>query len=172
MLILCLSSRCEQQIWLNSRQASLLESIKASEVIYCHGIWPPLLLVAAAIAYRQSKPYLVSVHGLLSPWAVRKSRVKKWIARTFFGVTSYLERAGAVIFGTRGEHHSSRDFGVTFEPAYIPNGASDKVEKAPPTENERARLFTIAPKLPTGKTDIILFSYPPQKRSGHADRRI
>lgn len=145
-------------VWRHPRNDILRKCIGAADVVHCHGIWSPLFLVVADLAYRSSKPYLVSVHGLLSPWAVRKSRLKKWIARKFFGVTPYLERASAVIFGTRGEHISSADFGANFNAVYIPNGTSNQVSIGPPSEIQRASLLKIAPAIADWKKLILFYS--------------
>lgn len=143
-------------IWFGEREGRLQDSIDAADVVHCHGIWSPLLLIAADSARRSSKPYLVSVHGLLSPWAMRKSPLKKWIARVFFGISAYLEQADSVIFGTRGEHLASANLCANFEPVYIPNGASVQTGRKPVTEAEQARLREVAPAT-AGWQKLILF---------------
>ena len=59
-------------IWLNSRQASLLESIKASEVIHCHGISAPFAFGRGG--YRL--PTVKTLSGLCSRVAVAMGRAQ------------------------------------------------------------------------------------------------
>ncbi len=59
----------------------------APDVLHLHGLftWPSA--VTAAWARRTGRPTVVSSHGMLEPWALGRSRVKKWV------FTRMVERA-------------------------------------------------------------------------------
>jgi glycosyltransferase involved in cell wall biosynthesis len=115
-----------------------------------------LLLAAARIAERHDKPYFVSVHGSLSPWAMRKSRLKKRLTRALFGVGRYFERARGVIFGTHGEYEVSALRGTRLRPVFVPNGVSFETGSRPVTPEDRDWLIAAAPAV-EGWSRIVLF---------------
>ncbi|RQS69238.1 glycosyltransferase [Burkholderia sp. Bp8963] len=51
-----------------------------ADVIHTHGIWMHPSADVIAWHRRQSKPYIISPHGMLDPWILNRSRLKKWIA--------------------------------------------------------------------------------------------
>ncbi|MGH8647388.1 MAG: glycosyltransferase [Gammaproteobacteria bacterium] len=50
------------------------------QVFHLHGVWEPMLLAAASFAHRSGKPYVVMPHGMLDPYSLTRSRLKKKIA--------------------------------------------------------------------------------------------
>jgi glycosyltransferase involved in cell wall biosynthesis len=48
--------------------SSLLQAVKQADVIHLHGIWMWIQWAAASAARQQSKPFVLSVHGMLEPW--------------------------------------------------------------------------------------------------------
>lgn len=58
----------------------LADLASAVEVLHLHGVWDPILKVAADAARLASRPYAVQPHGMLDPWSLRQSAVKKRIA--------------------------------------------------------------------------------------------
>ena len=144
------------RIWFPPRRGRLAETIAAADVVHFHEIWSPLILTAARIAERQGKPYFVSVHGCLSPWAMRKSRLKKRLTRALFGVGRYFEKARGVIFGTRGEYEVSAVRWARFRPLFIPNGVAFETGSQPVTPRDRDWLIAAAPAV-EGWSRIVLF---------------
>lgn len=145
-------------IWFPSREVRLAEAIAATDVVHCHGIWSSLLLTAARIADARAKPYFVSVHGLLSPWAIRKSRRKKQLATALFGIRRYCENARGMIFGTRGECEVSTALGSRLRPFFIPNGVSPGTGLQPVTPQDRVRLIAKAPPVERWSRTVLFFS--------------
>ena len=145
-------------IWFLPRRGSLAAAIDAADVVHCHGIWNPLLLATARIARARGKPYFVSVHGLLSPWAMRKSRLKKRVATALFNIGGYLANARGVIFGTRGEYEVSEPLGAGIKPLFVPNGVSSDTGLRPATPEDRARLAAAAPARADWSRTILFFS--------------
>lgn len=56
-----------------SREAGL-------DLVHIHSLWEPLSHAGAQWARRNRIPYVVSAHGMLSPWAMRHKRLKKRLA--------------------------------------------------------------------------------------------
>jgi glycosyltransferase involved in cell wall biosynthesis len=54
------------------------ESMAAADVVHFHGIWETLHHQARGTCVRMRKPFLVSPHGMLEPWAFRHRAWKKW----------------------------------------------------------------------------------------------
>jgi glycosyltransferase involved in cell wall biosynthesis len=48
------------------------------DVVHFHGLWQPRFLSISKRCRRSRKPYVVSPHGMLEPWAWRHRRWKKW----------------------------------------------------------------------------------------------
>lgn len=145
-------------IWFPPRAGRLGEAIAATDVLHCHGIWSPLLLTAARVADARGKPYFVSVHGLLSPWAMRSSRLKKRLASMLFGIGRYCERARGVIFGTRGEYEVSTLPSTRLEPLFVPNGVAPETGLQPIADDARARLFAAAPAAQNWRRIVLFYS--------------
>ncbi len=61
---------------------------KEFDLVHIHGMWSPLLVLAAIVAYRRNIPLLISPHGCLEPWALRNKYYKKLLA-----MKTYQERA-------------------------------------------------------------------------------
>lgn len=145
-------------IWFPPRRGRLADAIEAADLLHCHGIWNPLFLTAARIAKARAKPYFVSVHGLLSPWAMRKSRLKKRLAWALFDIGGYLEKARGVIFGTRGEFEVSTPLGARIRPLFVPNGVSSATGSQLITAQDRARLAAAAPRVAGWSRTVLFFS--------------
>jgi glycosyltransferase involved in cell wall biosynthesis len=55
----------------------LAHSIPQFDLIHLHGVWDPLVQAAGTIARRVGKPYVLTPHGMLDPWAMRQKWWKK-----------------------------------------------------------------------------------------------
>ncbi|MGH9629480.1 MAG: hypothetical protein ACRD7E_14255, partial [Bryobacteraceae bacterium] len=51
--------------------------LAASDGLHIHGIWEEHCVIAAALAFELTKPYVVSAHGMLEQWALRSKWLKK-----------------------------------------------------------------------------------------------
>ena len=72
-------------------------------------------------ARRTLKPYLVTPHGMLDPWAVRNARWKKWIAGWFYENT-HLHGAACLHALCKSEAEAIRAYGLHNPICIIPNG--------------------------------------------------
>lgn len=91
------------------------------DLIHLHGMWTPLLAVAALVARRRSIPLVISPHGCLEPWALGYKRHKKWLAlKTYQG--AILRSASLLVATANQEMESIRRLGLSQPVAVIPNG--------------------------------------------------
>ena len=67
---------------LRAQRASdwLKEHLSGVDLLHLHGVWDPILHAAARAAKRQGIPWIVTPHGMLDPWSMTQSRLKKKIA--------------------------------------------------------------------------------------------
>jgi len=91
------------------------------DLMHGHGLWGYSSTAARAWAVRKKKPYLVSPHGTLDAWVLRKSRLKKRIAAWVY---EYRNLTGATCLHalTEDEARSMRAFGLSNPIAVVPNG--------------------------------------------------
>jgi glycosyltransferase involved in cell wall biosynthesis len=99
--------------------ANAVESSDA-DIIHIHGIWMYPSLVSRRSA-RETRPYLVSPHGLLKPLALRNSHWKKRIAALLFE-NEHLRRAACLHALNVAEADAFRAYGLKSPICVIPNG--------------------------------------------------
>ncbi|RQR30795.1 MULTISPECIES: glycosyltransferase [unclassified Burkholderia] len=101
----------------------LREALLATDVhlIHTHGIWMHPSADVIAWHRRQSKPYIISPHGMLDPWILNRSRLKKWIALRAYE-RSHLNRAACFHALNFEEADAIRAAGLKQPIAVVPNG--------------------------------------------------
>jgi glycosyltransferase involved in cell wall biosynthesis len=57
----------------------LRKLISCVDVVHIHGVWEEIQHQAARIAHQLRKPYVFTPHGMLDPWSLSQSRLKKQI---------------------------------------------------------------------------------------------
>jgi glycosyltransferase involved in cell wall biosynthesis len=93
----------------------------APDLVHVHGLWTFSTLAARHWARRRARPYLVTIHGMLDPWALRQSRWKKMLAAALFERAS-LRKAACLHVNTEEECRQLRAFGLRNPVCVIPNG--------------------------------------------------
>lgn len=58
---------------------TLLPLIQSADVVHVHALWEEIQHRAARLAGKLNKPYLFTPHGMLDPWSLSQSRIKKRI---------------------------------------------------------------------------------------------
>ncbi|MDL5052552.1 glycosyltransferase [Oscillatoria laete-virens NRMC-F 0139] len=66
---------------------------READSIHVHGLWVYPNLLAGSLARKHRKPLVIHPHGMLEPWALRHSRLKKQIARTLFENRNFRQAA-------------------------------------------------------------------------------
>jgi glycosyltransferase involved in cell wall biosynthesis len=93
---------------------------KNPDLIHVHGLW--MYPSVAAIHWsRNGKPYLVSPHGMLDPWALENSRWKKRAAAAFYE-NRHLHGAACLHALNDAEVRAIRAYGLRSPVCVIPNG--------------------------------------------------
>lgn len=94
---------------------------KRTNLVHLHGMWTPLLAVAALVAHRKKIPLVISPHGCLEPWALEHKRGKKMLAlKTYQGVL--LRSASLLVATADQELESIRRLNLRQSVAVIPLG--------------------------------------------------
>jgi glycosyltransferase involved in cell wall biosynthesis len=103
------------------------------DLVHTHGIWTYLSIAtvrwAKSNARLTPRPYLVSTHGMLDPWALHNSRWKKIIAAFVFE-RRHLENAACIHAVNQAEAAAIREFGLRNPICVIPNGVEVHVSNA------------------------------------------
>lgn len=111
--------------WL--RDGELRERLRAAvrgvDGVHVHGLWEQSTAAACAMAREVGRPYVLSAHGMLEPWALQNKRLKKWV------YAAAVERAnvqGAACLHalTQAEALNYRRFGARGPIAIVPNGVT------------------------------------------------
>ena len=109
------------------------------DLVHTHGIWTYLSIAAVRWSKSngcvRSRPYVVSTHGMLDPWALHNSRWKKIIAAFVFE-RRHLENATCIHAVNQAEAGAIRAFGLRNPICVIPNGievhANNRTDRMPP----------------------------------------
>ena len=106
-----------------SYAAGLYSALKCSnhDMAHSHGIWSYPSLAHFLTTFNKNTPYLVSVHGMLNPWAVHHSRWKKQVAALFYE-KFHLEKANCICALCEAEADAIREYGLKNTICVIPNG--------------------------------------------------
>jgi glycosyltransferase involved in cell wall biosynthesis len=102
---------------------SLRRAMLASgaDIGHTHGLWMYSSVATLNWHRRTRRPYLISPHGMLDPWALKNSRWKKLIAWRLFE-QEHLRAARCLRALCTSEADSMRQLGLKNEIAVIPNG--------------------------------------------------
>jgi len=99
------------------------------DVVHAHGLWTLGSFEAMRYARAHRVPYLLSLHGMADPWALRNSRYKKRVAWALYQRKS-LEEASALVVTSKREADALRSLGVTAPIALVQNGV-DPIATSP-----------------------------------------
>jgi glycosyltransferase involved in cell wall biosynthesis len=126
----------------------LRRQVQSSAIVHMHGLWQVHSYMGARLARECRRPYLVSAHGMLDPWAMNNRRLKK---RVYWHLaeSGNLEKAACLRALTRSEAMQYRKLGLKVPIAILPSGVEV------PNSISAGSFFARFPEL-TGRT-ILLF---------------
>jgi glycosyltransferase involved in cell wall biosynthesis len=116
--------------WPASRASWILETqlrtrfsgqLMQADGLHVHGLWETHTSVATHIARSLRKPYILSAHGMLEPWALANKGLKKRLYSAFIERNN-IENATCLHALTLAEADDYRRFGSRRPIAVIPNG--------------------------------------------------
>lgn len=96
------------------------QTVAGCDGVHIHGLWDASSVWAATAARQAKKPYLVSAHGMLEPWALEQKALKKRVYGALVERRT-LDGAACLHALTTAEADDYRRFGCTRPIAVIPN---------------------------------------------------
>ena len=136
----------------------------APDVAHTHGLWRYSSSAVLRWCDRTGRPRVVSPHGMLDPWALRRGRRKKAIIGRLFE-RRHTTRADCLHALSPAERDAAREFGVRGPICVIPNGvdlAAPRPTVSPPwgdAEGRRVLLF-LGRVHPKKGIDLLLEAWP------------
>lgn len=109
------------------RMGAAVESFRP-EVVQVHGIWMHFSAMNVRVHRRLGTPYVVHLHGMLDPWAVRGSAWKKRLAGWLYE-NRHLQHASCVRALCEPEVRAIRAYGLRGRVCLVPNGIDLPAEK-------------------------------------------
>lgn len=95
--------------------------ISQADVVHVHGLWRPLLAASIRGALTQHKPYVITPHGMLTPWSLAQKRWKKRLA-LWLGWKNWLEQATCIHTLSDEEASLTSLAPLRINTATVPNG--------------------------------------------------
>ncbi len=140
-------------------RCALKEHHSDADLVHCHGLWMYPGVVARQFASRHNKPFLISPHGMLEPWALNHSRWKKRLAAWTFEKRN-LDSAACLHALCSTEAENFRRCGLCNPIAVVPNGVDTALFQTPPA---RAALEARFPMLCGRRWALFLSRIHPKK---------
>lgn len=129
--------------WSARLRGTLLREARAAEVVHNHGLWMWPNAYARQAAATAGRPLVISPRGMLEPWALARSRLKKALAWWLFERANL--RAAALFHATAAtEAESINALGLGTPVAVVPNGVDCPDLSSPPPRSALEESF---PKL-------------------------
>jgi glycosyltransferase involved in cell wall biosynthesis len=97
--------------------------VREYDVVHIHSVFSFPVLVASKVSLYHKRPYLVTPHGMLEPWALAYKAQKKAVYVRLIERRN-LQRAAALHAGTLAEARQFRRIGLSTRTLVIPNGVS------------------------------------------------
>lgn len=130
-----------------------------SSVISQHGLWLHYGRVAKNVGRSRNVPVIIHPHGMLEPWALRRSNWKKQMTGRLWEFEN-LHGAACLRVTSTQELESVRSFGLKNPVAVIPNGIDTKDYERLPAASEAERML---PQLKDKRVLLFLSRVHPKK---------
>jgi poly(glycerol-phosphate) alpha-glucosyltransferase len=111
-------------------------------ILHVHGLWMYPGILARKLARRASCPLVISPHGMLEPWALSNSPLKKRLAALTFEKTN-LRSADCLHALCAAEAENFRAYGLRNPVAVIPNGMDLGMVQTMATRDALRRRFPV-----------------------------
>lgn len=92
-----------------------------ADVVHLHALWMHTSLILLDWSKRWRRPYVTTINGMLSPWALKNAKLKKQIVSKLYE-RRCLERAACIQVNSEQEFREARRFGLCNPVCIIPNG--------------------------------------------------
>lgn len=138
---------------------AVAQEVNKFDLVHIHELWSYSHLVASRVAIKVGKPYVVTVHGELEPWAINYKTLKKKIY-SLLVQRRILQKAAALHAITDEEIRHIRAYGVDNKILMIPNGINPQEFQALPAHRELEQLY---PQLAGQQVVLFLGRLHPKK---------
>ncbi len=96
-------------------------AVNDCDIVHIHELWHYPHFAAYHAAIQANKPYCITIHGHMNPWALRNKRIRKTLYMRAFQKKS-LQNANTIHAMNQEEYQYIRDQGLTNNVRIIPNG--------------------------------------------------
>lgn len=163
---------------LNGRlKSDFADAVRAADGLHVHGIWEESTAVACKLARKLDKPYVLSAHGMLEPWALATKQLKK---RVYAVLVERANVSGARCLHalTAAEAGQYRSFGATCPIAVVPNSVEQPkgatadlfLQRYPELRGKRIVLF-LSRLHPKKGLDLLVAAWA-RASQGHAEAQL
>lgn len=118
--------------WLESGKLrrQFAEVLRAAEGVHIHGLWEMSTAIASRRARREGRPYVLSAHGMLEPWALAS---KGWKKKAYAALLerAHVRHATCLHALTVAEAGQYREFGGRGPIAIVPNAVEIPEGRSP-----------------------------------------
>ena len=108
------------------------------DLVHLHALWMYPSVVSLQWTRQTGTPHIITINGMLDPWAIQNARWKKRIAGWLYEDEN-LRTAACLQVNTEMEHRAVRDHGINTPVCIIPNGVAlpeTPYPPLPPWENQ------------------------------------
>ena len=136
------------------------DAVADARIVHCHSFWMHPTHQAIAAAQRHGRPVVVTAHGALEPYSLRRSRWKKWLVRRLFQDADFAA-TDCLHVNSLEEGLKVREAGFQQPLAVIPNGT----DVLPPAD--AAPFFARYPELSGRRLMLFMARLHQKKGLGH-----
>lgn len=129
----------------------LIDTINSYDVVHIHGLWYAASALAARTARARKVPYVITPHGMLDRWSLRRGWLRKKIYYLLVERRN-LDCAASVHMFNAGEYEASKEALGNVRPFILPNGVDVSVRGDPADGRDFVSMY---PRV-AGKT-LLLF---------------
>ena len=124
-------------------QGNTMDSLQTRpDIVHMHGLWSPFNVRALRWCRRNEIPYVVSPHGCLMPWAMKNGKMKKRLFFTFL-LKPLMQKASCIHVTTDTERVACKTLGLKCRCSIVPLGVDlpDDIGAGALDKRERVVLF-------------------------------
>lgn len=123
------------------------------DLVHIHALWEEIQHAGARAAQRLNKPYILAPHGMLDPWSLAQSKLRKQLYLAL-RLRRNLDRAAAIHFTAQREAELVEPLGLRPQAIVEPNGLDlSEFDDLPPREELASWLPETA-----GRKVLLFFS--------------